>query len=64
MAKDIIIPAPVADMISKLNDKSAPEHIRFNYRTSLENIADFCKRNVDSFDKELELKQMKRRIKY
>lgn len=58
MAKNSLPPA-VLQTIENLNDKRTPEHIRFNYLRSLENIRDCC----DEAIREYTRKQTKAKAK-
>lgn len=50
MAKNTLPPI-VLQTIEALTDKSTPEHIKFNYLRSLENIRDECARAIDAYNK-------------
>lgn len=50
MAKNTLPPI-VLQTIEALTDKSVPEHIKFNYLRSLENIRDECTRAIDAYNK-------------
>ncbi len=45
------LPPIVQQNIEALKDKSVPEHIRFNYLRSLENIRDECTHAIDEYYK-------------
>jgi hypothetical protein len=50
MGKNSLPPA-VLQTIENLNDKSTPEHIRFNYLRSLENIRECCDAAIKEYER-------------
>lgn len=57
MAKIDILPPIVQQTIQNIKDPNTPEHIKFNYLRTIENIRDCC----DIAIKEYEKQQLKRK---
>jgi len=51
------IPPLILDMALKLSDKNTPDNIRYNYRTTLLSIQEFCKSNIEKYDREANFKK-------
>ena len=52
MAKFDSLPVRIQQNIQILCDSSTPEHIRFNYFTSLKNIRDACNEAITKYEKD------------
>ena len=50
MARFESLPVAIQQIIENLNDKSNPEHIRFNYFNNLKNIRDACNDAITKYE--------------
>ncbi len=50
---DLNIPFQIQQLITGMNDKTNGDHIRSNYRLTLENIRKAITTHCESFDKEM-----------
>lgn len=57
------LPAPILDMVSKLNDKKINVYTRSNYRATLKTIVEYCQANIEKFDREYQNQNNKMRSK-
>lgn len=46
------IPPLLEQYRENMLDKKTPENIRFNYRTNIENIRDFCNKALAEYEKQ------------
>ena len=57
------LPAPILDMVAKLNDKKINVYTRANYRATLKTIVEYCQANIDKFDREYSSQNNKARAR-
>lgn len=57
MARFESLPVTIQQTIQNLNDKSNPEHIRFNYLTNLKNIRDACNEAIIKYENGLDIRK-------
>lgn len=56
MANENSVPANIASMVAALNDKSNPDHVRFNNYNNLFAISSYVGRAIAAYEKERGMK--------
>ena len=55
------VPVIVQQMVESMNNKSTPEHVRFNNSQVIETIKEYCEKALKEYAKEKNGKPFKRR---
>lgn len=53
------VPAIIQQIRDNMMDTSTPVNIRFNYRTTLENIRNFCDKSIAAYERQQNGKKYK-----